>query len=66
MLKEPDKLFSVLQYLLADAGCALGLYVYTQHRLPTSLIEENHIYYVVFSSARAIIEHVNGMLKSRF
>ena len=32
MLKEPDKLFSMLQYLLADAGYALGLYVCTQHR----------------------------------
>jgi len=32
MLKEPDKLFSMLQYLLADAGYALGLYVCTQQR----------------------------------
>ena len=32
MLKEPDKFFSVLQYLLADGGYALGVYVCTPHR----------------------------------
>ena len=32
MLKEPDKFFSMIQYLLADAGYALGVYVCTPHR----------------------------------
>ena len=32
MLKEPDKFFSVLQYLLADAGYALGICVCIPHR----------------------------------
>ena len=35
VLKEPDKCFSMLQYLLADAGYALGLYVCTQHPHPS-------------------------------
>jgi hypothetical protein len=58
MLTEPDKFFSMLEYLLADAGYALGLYVCTPYRKPASLIEENHIFNVLFSSARVIIEHV--------
>ena len=32
------------------------------HSAPASLIEENYIFNLVFSSARVIIEHVNGML----
>jgi hypothetical protein len=31
-LKEPDKFFSMLQYLLSDAGYALEVYVCTPHR----------------------------------
>ena len=44
----------------------LGVYVCTPYRKPASLIEDNHKFNVLFSSARVIIEHVNGMIKSRF
>ena len=64
--KKPHKYFSVGQFLLADAGFGLKTHCMTPHRQPFAEIEYNKLFNYYFSSARTIIEHVNGMLKNRF
>lgn len=54
------------QYLLADAGYGGSSWVLTPYRQPLSLIDRNMRFNELFSSARVLIEHVNGILKSRF
>jgi hypothetical protein len=66
VFKEHGKYLSPGEYLLADAGYALGKFCLTPYRLPTADLPHNKIFNQVQSSARVTIEHVNGMVKGRF
>lgn len=52
--------------MLADAGYALLEFVCTPYRQPTASLEDNELFNYLFSRARCIIEHLNGILKGRF
>jgi hypothetical protein len=54
------------EFLLADAGYALKDFTLTPYRQPLADIPHNKVFNEVFSSARVVIEHVNGILKARF
>ena len=64
--KHPENYFSSNEFLLADAGFALKLFCLTPYRNPAATLPENEMFNFYFSSARTIIEHVNGILKNRF
>jgi hypothetical protein len=52
--------------LLADAGYALGAHICSPYRQPAANIPDNKLFNELFSSARVVIERVNGILKGRF
>jgi hypothetical protein len=54
------------EYLIADAGFASESWLCTPYRQPAASIPHNKIFNELFSSARVVIEHVNGILKSRW
>jgi len=64
--KNPAKFFSPGQFTLADGGFAIKMYCIPPYRNPAAEIPENRFFNFYFSSARAKIEHVNGILKNRF
>ena len=66
LYRDPSKYFSTAEFLLADSGYALKPFCLTPYRLPLADFEPNRIYNEIFSSARVKIEHVNGILKSRW
>jgi len=66
IVENPNEYLSPGQYIIADSGYALKPYVCVPYRQPACELPPNLIYNSLFSSARVYIEHVNGMLKSRF
>ena len=66
LFQQPDKFFSEFQYILGDAGYGSTAFICTPFRNPAAQIAENSLFNELFSSARVIIEHVNGILKGRF
>jgi hypothetical protein len=66
ILKTPEKFFSAMEYLLADAGYGLCEFICTPYRHPLAAVPRNQLFNVLYSSGRVIIEHVNGRIKSRF
>jgi hypothetical protein len=58
--------FSEGQFLLADAGYGATYFICTPYRQPAASIPHNKIFNELFSSARVVIEHVNGILKGRW
>ena len=66
ILKTPEKFFSLMEYLLADAGYGLCDYICTPYRHPLAAVPRNQLFNVWYSSGRVTIEHVNGRIKSRF
>jgi len=66
VFKNPRKYLSLGEFILADAGYALSEFVLTPYRLPTAALPHNKMFNEVQSSARVIIEHLNGVLKARF
>ena len=65
-VKNPKKYFSDGEFLISDAGYALLEYLCTPYRQPAASLEENELFNHLFSKGRVFIEHVNGILKSRF
>jgi hypothetical protein len=66
LCKDPDRFFSLREFLLADAGFALKHFMCTPYKRPLSLIPHHELFNKLFSSARVLIEHLNGILKARF
>ena len=66
MFTERANYFSEGEYLLADSGYALSPICATPYRKPQSNADHNKLFNELFSSARGKIEHVNGILKSRW
>lgn len=66
LARNPLRYFCGGQYILADSGYSLKSFVVTPYRQPLADIPENRVFNEYFSSARVIIEHVNGILKGRF
>jgi hypothetical protein len=66
LAQVPGEYFSPGQFLLADSGYALSEYVCVPYRQPAASVPHNKLYNELFSSARVLIEHVNGILKGRF
>ena len=64
--KHPEAHLSPGELLIGDAGYMLLWYFCTPYRQPTASIPHNKIFNDLFSSARTIIEHVNGILKNRW
>lgn len=62
----PRSYFSALEYLLGDCGYCGTRFLCTPYRQPAASIPHNKVYNTLFSSARQVIEHVNGILKNRF
>jgi hypothetical protein len=58
--------FSSDEYLIADAGYGAKSYICTPYKQPLAEEPHNKLFNHLFSSARCIIEHVNGILKGRF
>jgi hypothetical protein len=63
---NPLQYFSIGEYLIADSGYALTQWCCVPYRLPAANEPYNQCFNILFSSARVLIEHVNGMLKGRF
>jgi hypothetical protein len=63
---HPENYFSLNEFLIADSGYALTEWCCTPYRLPYASEPYNQFFNVLFSSARVIIEHVNGNVKGRF
>lgn len=63
---SPDMFFSADEYIIADAGYAAKPFICTPFKQPLAEVPENKLFNHLFSSARCIIEHVNGILKGRF
>ena len=66
VVKQPQKYFTPGQYIIADSGYGGKRFICTPYRQPHCEIPHNKIFNQLFSSARVYIEHVNGILKSRF
>lgn len=66
LVKQPELYFSPQEFALADAGFAATWFLLTPYRHPAAVIPCNQLYNNLISSARQIIEHVNGILKGRF
>jgi len=64
--KNPSLFFSAGEFIIADAGYALKPFICTPYKHPLADIPHNRLFNELFSSARCVIEHVNGMLKGRF
>jgi hypothetical protein len=64
--KHPEKYFSLGEFLLADAGYAGKWFICVPYKSPDTDMAHNQLFNELFSSARTIIEHVNGMLKARW
>ncbi len=63
---HPTDFFSLGEFLLADCGYRATYFVCTPYRQPAASIPHNKVFNELFSSARVVIEHVNGILKGRF
>jgi hypothetical protein len=63
---NPDKYFSPGEFIIADSGYAASGYLCVPYRQPHASIPHNKVFNELFSSARVVIEHVNGILKNRF
>jgi hypothetical protein len=66
LIKNPNKYFTDGQYLLADCGYALKEHVMTPYKQPAASEPPNRVFNELFSSARCLIEHTNGMVKNRW
>ena len=66
LYKKHVDFFSPGEFLLADAGYALQPFVCVPYKNPAARVAHNRVFNELFSSCRTIIEHTNGMLKSRF
>lgn len=63
LFKNPHDFFSLSEYLLGDSGYCGTWFLCTPYRQPAASIPHNEVYNTLFSSARQIIEHVNGIIK---
>ncbi len=63
---EPENFFSDGHYLLGDSAYKLSLQMLTPYKNPAATIPENARFNYQFSQARVKIEHVMGLLKSRW
>ena len=66
LFQKPQLYFSGNEFLLGDSGYTASLRMLTPFRNPQAQIEENAEFNVIFSSARVVVEHVMGLLKSRW
>ena len=66
LYKKSVEYFSAGQYILADAGYALQPFVCVPYKNPIAKVPHNRVFNELFSSCRTIIEHTNGMVKTRF
>lgn len=62
----PHRYLSECQFIIGDAGYALMWFFCTPFRHPAAALPMNFVFNTLFSSARCMIEHVNGILKNRF
>ena len=62
----PELFLSTGQWIMGDSGFSLNWWLICPFRQPAASIPHNAIFNTLFSQARCFIEHVNGMLKSRF
>jgi hypothetical protein len=63
---NPQDYLSLGEFLLADSGYTATYFICTPYRQPAASLSYNKIFNELFSSARVVIEHVNGILKGRF
>jgi hypothetical protein len=61
-----EDFFSYLEYIIADAGYGLTRYVCTPFKQPEASYPENEQFNYFYSVGRVLIEHCNGMMKSRW
>jgi len=64
--QTPAEFYSDGEYIMADSGYAADARTCVPYRQPQASIPVNQVFNTLFSSARVKIEHVNGILKSRF
>ena len=66
LFQNAEHYFSDHEFLLGDSGYTASLRMLTPYRNPQAQIEENAEFNLIFSSARVVVEHVMGLLKSRW
>jgi hypothetical protein len=66
LFQNPEAYFSLMEYLIADSGYCGTWFICTPYRQPAASIPHNEVFNTLFSSARQVIEHLNGILKNRF
>jgi hypothetical protein len=66
LFRDPTRFLALGQFLLADSGYAAKWFVCTPYTKPLSEEAHNGLFNELFSRARVLIEHVNGILKARW
>lgn len=66
LYRNAHNFFSDNEFIISDAGYGLEWFLCSPHRNPAAQLEHNMLFNYLFSQARCKIEHVNGVLKSRF
>jgi len=66
LFRDPTRFLALGQFLLADSGYAAKWFVCTLYKKPLSEEAHNGLFNELFSRARVLIEHVNGILKARW
>lgn len=66
LMMNPHVYFTPGEYLLADSGYAIKPHLITPYKQPHANLPHNRLFNELFSSARCLVEHANGILKNRF
>ena len=66
LFKNPRRYFTNDEYLIGDTGYALSPWMIVGYKGDNASIPENAAFNERLSSMRVVIEHTNGILKSRF
>jgi hypothetical protein len=66
LYRNAREFFSLGEFLLADSGYGATCFICTPYRQPAASLDYNKVFNELFSRARVVIEHVNGILKGRF
>ena len=66
LFQRKELYFSAGEFLLADAGYTNSAVSCVPYKNPEAQLPDNELFNHLFSQARCMIEHVNGILKSRF
>lgn len=66
LVKNPDRFFSDDEYIMGDSAYQLSKRMLCPYKVHDLTTEDNQLFNIYFSKLRVTIEHVMGLLKSRW